>query len=88
MFSLTYTPAYDPYHTVFRLLVLLTHAQDQTLLYRTARVADFYMCFPWSLKDVRAPKHIEGFAKGRTEIVKKYKATSYDRFPSARVVFE
>ncbi|AXI41817.1 ABC-three component system middle component 5 [Sulfitobacter sp. SK011] len=88
MFSLAYTPAYDPYHTVFRFLVLLTSSENQVLTYRSARAADFFFCFPWSLKDVRAPRDIEGFARTRNAIVKKYPKSGYDNFPSARVVFE
>lgn len=55
---------------------------------KTARTADFFYCFPWMLKDVRAPRNIEGFARTRNRIVREYPQTSYDRFPSARVVFE
>jgi len=88
MFSLAYTPAYDPYHTVFRFLVLLTSSENQSLTYRSIRAADFFLCFPWSLKDVRAPRNIEGFARSRNALLKKYPKSSYDNFPSARVVFE
>ena len=58
MFSLSYTSAYDPYHTVFRYLALLISAEDFTLTMRTTRVADFFLCFPWTLKDLRAPQDI------------------------------
>lgn len=88
MFSLAYTPAYDPYHTVFRFLVLLTSSENQLLTYRSIRAADFFLCFPWSLKDVRAPRNIEGFARTRNALLKKYPKSSYDNFPSAKVVFE
>lgn len=88
MFSLSYTPAYDPYHTVFRYLVLLTSASNLSLSRKTARVSDFFLCFPWALKDVRAPQNVQGFAKDRNKIVKEYPETEYDRFPSSRIVFE
>lgn len=88
MFSLAYTPAYDPYHTVFRYLVLLTSSESHSLTYRTARAADFFLCFPWALKDVRPPRNIPGFAKDRNSIVRKHPQTNYDHFPRARVVFE
>ncbi|AKI02534.1 hypothetical protein IMCC20628_03852 [Hoeflea sp. IMCC20628] len=88
MFSLSYTPAYDPYHTVFRYLVLLTSAEDLSLSYKAARSADFFLCFPWALKDVRAPQNVPGFAKSRNSLVKKYPQSDYDRFPSSRIVFE
>lgn len=55
---------------------------------KTARAADFYYCFPWMLKDVRAPRNIEGFSRTRNRIVREHPQTSYDHSPSARVVFE
>lgn len=88
MFSLSYTPAYDPYHTVFRLLVILASAEECRMPIKTARTADFFYCFPWMLKDVRAPRNIDGFARARNRIVRANPQTSYDRFPSARIVFE
>lgn len=88
MFSLAYTPAYDPYHTVFRYLVLLTSAENLSLPYRAARAADFFLCFPWALRDMRAPRDVPGFARDRNGIVKKYPQSDYDLFPSSRVVFE
>ncbi|WP_353619100.1 ABC-three component system middle component 5 [Stappia sp. BW2] len=88
MFSLAYTPAYDPYHTVFRFLVLLTSSETESFGYRSIRAADFFLCFPWSLKGVRAPRDVEGFSRTRNSIVKKYPKSGYDNFPSARVVFE
>lgn len=88
MFSLAYTPAYDPYHTAFRYLVLLVSSEKQSLSYRAARTADFFLCFPWALKDVRAPRDVEGFARERNRLVRSYPQSSYDHFPSARIVFE
>lgn len=88
MFSLSYTSAYDPYHTVFRYLVLLSSAENMTLPYRTARAADFFLCFPWSLQDVKAPRNVTGFAKDRNALVKLYTANSYERVPNERLVFE
>lgn len=88
MFSLSYTPAYDPYHTAFRFLVLLTSADGQFLTYKIARAADFFLCFPWELDGVRAPTNIEGFRKDRNGIVRNYPKSTYDHFPNARTVFE
>lgn len=88
MFSLAYTPSYDPYHTVFRFLTLLSSAKEYRLKYRVLRTADFFLCFPWSLKDFRAPRQIQGFAQTRNRLVRKYPKGSYDAFPSARIVFE
>ncbi|MCW2305496.1 hypothetical protein M2324_003922 [Rhodovulum sulfidophilum] len=51
-------------------------------------MADFFYCFPWMLADVRAPRNIQGFARTRNRLVRKYPKTSYDQFPNARVIFE
>ena len=88
MFSLSYTPAYDPYHTAFRILVLLTSADGQTLTYKGARAADFFLCFPWALDRVRAPTNVEGFRRDRNGIVRNNPKSTYDHFPNARTVFE
>lgn len=88
MFSLSYTSTYDPYHTVFRYLVLLSSAENMALPYRTARAADFFLCFPWSLQDVKAPRTVPGFAKDRNALVKMYPPNSYERVPNERLIFE
>lgn len=88
MFSLAYTQAYDPYHTVFRFLVLLYSSEEKQLNYRIIRTSDFFLCFPWLLKDLRPPRNIKGFAKARNKILRDYPKNRYDNLPSARVVFE
>lgn len=55
---------------------------------KAARAADFFYCFPWMLKDVRAPRSIRGFARTRNRLVREYPKTSYDSFPNARLIFE
>lgn len=88
MFSLTYTPAYDPYHAVFRHIAILKSANDRCMAARTLRVADFFVCFPWVIKELRAPRSITGFAKNRNALLKKYQPSAYDSLPDPRVVFE
>lgn len=88
MFSLAYTPAYDPYHTVFRYIALLKSSEKHCLASRTLRVADFFVCFPWVMKELRAPRSLAGFVKQRNALVKKYQPTDYDVLPDHRIVFE
>ena len=88
MFSLSYTPAYDPYHTVFRYLVILSSVEDSSLSYRAARTADFFLCFPWALSEVKAPRGVKGFAKDRNSILKLYPQSTYDKIPKPRIIFE
>jgi hypothetical protein len=88
MFSLSYSAAYDPYHTVFRFLVLLSVADDGSITRETLRVCDFYMCFPWFLDEFSAPRTLVGFAARRNAIVRRYPKTPYDVVPDKTVLFD
>ena len=88
MFSLTYTPAYDPYHAVFRYVALLRSTESRCMAARTLRVADFFICFPWVIKELRAPKTLTGFTKQRNALLKQYQPTDYDIIPDPRIIFE
>jgi len=88
MFSLTYTPAYDPYHAVFRCVTLLKATKNKCMAARTLRVADFFVCFPWVIKDLRAPRGLTDFTKRKNALLRQYQPTIYDALPDARLVFE
>lgn len=88
MFSLSYSAAYDPYHTVFRFLALLSVADGGGLSRDTLRVCDFYMCFPWFLDEFSAPRTVAGFAARRNAIVRRYPKTPYDVVPDKAVLFD
>jgi hypothetical protein len=54
MIQLTYEPAFDPLHTMYRALRLRDGAgTDQRIPRDLFRILDFYLLFPESLKDVR-----------------------------------
>lgn len=44
--QLVFDPAYDPYHTIFRMQRLILLAQNDELEVDRYRIADFYSCFP------------------------------------------
>ncbi len=88
MFSLTYTAAFDPYHTVFRMLCTLHKSEDHILCYRKLRVVDFYMCFPWLIEKIRPARNIPDFVKKKNNIVKNYKQNTYDVIPSSKTIFQ
>ncbi|MGP1252848.1 MAG: ABC-three component system middle component 5 [Kiloniellales bacterium] len=88
MFSLTYTPAYDPYHAVFRYIALLKTTKTHCMAARTLRVADFFVCFPWVIKELRAPRDLSGFTKRRNVILRRYQPSNYDILPDPRIIFE
>lgn len=88
MFSLSYSAAYDPYHTVFRFLALLTGTEGGSMPRETLRICDFYMCFPWFLDGFSAPRAVAGFAARRNAIVRRYPKTPYDVVPDKAVLFD
>ncbi|MCB2400428.1 ABC-three component system middle component 5 [Rhizobium ruizarguesonis] len=88
MFTISYSAAYDPFHTVFRFASLLLNSPDQSQRFGVLQISDFYLCFPWFLSDVSAPRSVSGFQKNRNELVRRYKANSYDLTPTASTLFE
>lgn len=88
MFSLTYSAAYDPYHSVFRFIALFKFVDKGTAVdFESVRIADFYQSFPWLLADFSAYAKISGFLKEKNNIVKKYPQTRFDKLPDKRLVF-
>jgi hypothetical protein len=59
MIQLTFQPALDPFHTVFRLLRLRPLISRRGPLHRDfVRILDFYLVFPFRIEDIRLlPKH-------------------------------
>jgi hypothetical protein len=59
MTQLTYQPAFDPYHAVFRLLRLRPlFEKTGSLSKEKVRILDFYLLFPFRIRDMRlAPAH-------------------------------
>lgn len=60
MTYLTYEPAFDAYHTAYRMFVLSRLLRsDSPLTVPAFRIADFYYAFPFLLQDIKlARKHI------------------------------
>ena len=57
---LIYHPAFDAYHCVFRMLVLIESIPE--LEVDKARLLDFYQVFPSAISEIRLPS---GFSNGR-----------------------
>lgn len=59
MIQLTFQPALDPFHTIFRLLRLRPIISRRGSLPRDeVRILDFYLLFPFRMGDIRLlPKH-------------------------------
>lgn len=87
MISLSYSPAYDPYHTIFRNLVLLEIEDIRPLEVEAVRILDFYICFPQLVGEFRADKKIEGQTKKKNLVEKNYVRTRYNLTPPSSVLF-
>jgi hypothetical protein len=59
MIQLTYQPALDPYHAIFRMLRLRSIIREVNILHIDhVRIIDFYLLFPFMIDKIRlAPKH-------------------------------
>lgn len=89
MYSLTYTAAYDPYHTVFRMLGVASKIPQTTELdFESFRIADFFHCFPWLLGEMSAYTKTPQFLKQKNKIVRQNPKPKFGKFPDSRVVFE
>ena len=62
MIQLAYQPAYDPFHTVLRLIRIALFLQAPSV--EQARIADFYLSFPTRLGEVTFPKGLRGRLRG------------------------
>ncbi|WP_126137178.1 ABC-three component system middle component 5 [Tritonibacter mobilis] len=89
MFSLTYTSAYDPYHTTFRFLTLLDPKVGlDAVCFEALRIVDFYHNFPWLLKDFSAYSKISGFQKDKNWVVRNYPKSKFEVLPDKYQVFQ
>lgn len=88
MFTISYSAAYDPYHTVFRFICALTSSSSNQIEYKKLRIVDFFVCFPWLLSEVKASRSVPGFLKSRNALVQRYPKNPYDVLPNSRSLFE
>jgi len=77
---LIYHPAYDIYHTSFRVLHILENSLRDQLEIERVRVYDFILLFPHELHHIKLPV-------GTTSIRKKFSETAYNKVPSKKKVF-
>lgn len=82
MTQLTYHPAFDPYHQIFRtcrLIVAVGKPFDADKL----RIADFYLLFPERIPEIRLSRKLRSDA-ARLKMEPRF---PYDRMPDARLLF-
>lgn len=87
MIRLTYSSVYDPYHTAFRFLSILSNSSDGQARYDVLRILDFYLSFPSRLSEVHIPRQ-----KGLTALLKSISETNpksrYEVLPPSKVIFD
>jgi hypothetical protein len=85
MIQLAYQPAFDPFHTVYRLLRLRAALPSALKLPRDhIRILDFYLLFPFRVSDITLQRHHLRFKK----LADKYnRYRPYGELPDDRVLF-
>lgn len=68
---LIYHPAYDAYHCVFRMLVLIKAIPNMEL--EKARILDFYLLFPSAIESIRLPHSLSHGRKIGSNLANKYR---------------
>jgi len=83
--QLTFQPALDPFHSVFRLLRLRHIIKDIGSLHRDhVRILDFYLLFPFRVDSIRFQRHDMHFRK----LAREYeRSRPYGQQPEDRVLF-
>lgn len=69
------------------MICALRAADEQKIDYQKLRIVDFFLCFPWLIKEITASRSIKNFAKRKNSILKAYIATKYDVTPAPRTLF-
>ncbi|WP_131802696.1 ABC-three component system middle component 5 [Limimaricola pyoseonensis] len=88
MLNISYSAAYDPYHTAFRFLMLLRASSEGPKPYDWLRISDFYLCFPKRLSDFSAPRKVTGLQGRIRRLVKSLPDVHYASLPESRDLFE
>lgn len=85
MMQLSYQPAFDPYHAVYRFLRLCkTVLAGRSLHEDHLRILDFYLLFPFRIDEIRLKRPHQKFKK----LAKKFeKAKPYGELPEDKVLF-
>lgn len=86
MIQISFQPALDPYHTIFRLLRLLpTIAFANRLEFDHVRILDFYLVFPFRIFSIRVKPEHRRFKR----IAKNYESTKpYSDMPEDYIIFD
>ncbi|MGO4355084.1 ABC-three component system middle component 5 [Rhizobium sp. RAF36] len=84
MINITYLPANDPFHAVFRMFVLFPVPETTSCSYESARILDFYVCFPVLISEFKCPRPL---VKLHNALKRKYIPNTYQVTPKPAVLF-
>jgi hypothetical protein len=82
--NITYLPATDPFHAVFRTFVLFPDNAAGKCPVETARILDFYVCFPFLISAFKCPK---GLVRAHNSLKRLYPQNTYQITPKPAVLF-
>lgn len=83
-----YNPAFDLYHCVYRFLLMISKISDDSCIeIDRLRIYDFYILFPYKIRDVKLKKNEKELRKSRTEL-KIEQINPYNHIKQDRKVFE
>ena len=80
MLNLSYSACYDPYNTIFRMSVLLSKSTTKSMLIETLKIADFFLCFPSRLEEIKPPNSVKGMRGRCNRVVRELKKINSKSF--------
>jgi len=90
MIQLSYDSAYDPYHTIFRILRICMYDKSSKFLIQQIRIFDFYLNFPHFLERFTEGESYK-LPRGGRELIKKINLENYSRpygdLPTDKILF-
>jgi hypothetical protein len=84
MIQLTYQPAHDAFHAIFRFLRMSDGLEKRTIEFDKLRILDFYLLFPHRISEIRFK---QGHASFRRLATKYADRQGYAAQPSSNVLF-
>lgn len=87
MLTLSYSACYDPYNTIFRMVTILNRASELKMGVETLKIADFFLCFPKRLEEVKPPNSVKGMRGRCNSVLRGLKADNFEILPSSTVLF-
>lgn len=89
MISISYVAAFDPYHSIFRMLVLLGRLPRKSYDDDVIRILDFYLCSPFLVSEFRSANDVAGQRKLQNQVKKEYPASAqYGVTPDSQALYD